>query len=232
MSRIQRLPVCMTGRERKLGFLYLLADLLLIPSLLLCVNSLLGSPLSSLWINFLYFALNFLFVCGIFRGFLRKSLIHAGRNVGSFLIAVLAGFLLYWLCNFAVSAAIAHIRPDFSNLNDQSIAEMSAGNFFIMAFGTVILVPVAEETLHRGLIFGTLYPKNRAAAYLLSTIAFAVVHLCAYLGVYSPVDLGLAFLQYVPAGLILAWAYQKSGSIYAPMLIHIAVNAMGTYALR
>ena len=36
----------------------------------------------------------------------------------------------------------------------------------------------------------------------------------------------MAFLQYLPAGLCLAWAYTKADTIFAPILIHAAVNAV------
>ena len=45
-------------------------------------------------------------------------------------------------------------------------------------------------------------------------------------------ELFLSFLQYVPAGLCLAWSYEKADSIWAPILIHIAVNQMGNLAMR
>ena len=107
---------------------------------------------------------------------------------------------------------------------------MAQSNFPVIFVGTVILVPVAEEALHRGLVFGSLYHKNAAVAYLLSTVIFASVHLMGYVGVYSSLHLALAFLQYVPAGFALAWAYRRSGSIFAPMVMHAVINALGMLA--
>ena len=53
-----------------------------------------------------------------------------------------------------------------------------------------------------------------------------------YVGVYSLPHLLLAYAQYIPAGLMLAWAYRKSGSIFAPMLIHATINAISLFSLR
>ena len=36
----------------------------------------------------------------------------------------------------------------------------------------------------------------------------------------------MAFLQYLPAGLCLAWAYTKADTIFAPILIHAIINAV------
>jgi len=82
------------------------------------------------------------------------------------------------------------------------------------------------------LIFRELYGKSRWAAYLVSIAAFAAVHIIGYLRVYSPMELLLSFLQYLPAGLCLAWSYAKSDTIFAPILIHTAVNAIGISAMR
>ena len=42
----------------------------------------------------------------------------------------------------------------------------------------------------------------------------------------------LCLLQYIPAGLFLAWSYARCNTIVAPVLIHMTVNAMGLYILR
>ena len=88
----------------------------------------------------------------------------------------------------------------------------------------VILVPLVEEVLYRGLIFRNLYRSSQVAAYLVSMAAFAAIHVLAYIGSESVTTLVLCFLQYLPAGLCLAYAYRKSDTILAPILMHIAIN--------
>jgi membrane protease YdiL (CAAX protease family) len=53
-----------------------------------------------------------------------------------------------------------------------------------------------------------------------------------YIGSADLLTLALCFLQYIPAGLCLAWAYDASGSIFAPVLIHTVINALGILSLR
>ncbi len=232
MAHTKKLPISMTDREKRLGFGYLLLDLFILPALLTAMNDRLAIPLSDAWTNFLYFSLNFLFLAVIFSRFLKRSLMFAGQHIWDFFLTVIPGFLLYWVSNVLLSAGILWLYPGFSNINDGSIAQMTDGNFVIVAIGTVLLVPMAEELLHRGLVFGSLHRKNRAAAYIISTILFAAIHVLGYLGSHDTVSLALSFAQYLPAGLILAWAYEKSGCIFAPIAIHTVVNAMGIYALR
>ena len=96
----------------------------------------------------------------------------------------------------------------------------------------MFLVPTVEECLYRGLIFGTLRSRNRLAAYALSAALFSLVHVVGYIGVYPLPLLALCLLQYVPAGLCLAQAYEAADNIFAPILIHTTVNAIGMIAMR
>lgn len=232
MANAKKLPISMTDREVALGYAYLVVDFLFLPLILNMFNSVLTHPLNAAWTNFLYFFLNFLFLSLIFRRYLKKSLIHAGKNAVKFLLYALLGFGIYQLCNFGLSYAILRLYPDFANMNDASISSMLTNNFVIMSIGTIFFVPVAEELIHRGLIFSSLYRKSPATAYIFSTLLFAAIHVVGYVGTADRMTLILSLLQYIPAGLILAKAYEKSGCILVPMLIHASVNAMGIFALR
>ena len=231
-KKTKRLSVHLTDREQAWAILYLLACYSFLPWILNSMNGYLSTPLSSIWLNFLYYCINFLAIIWIFGAFFRRSLVYAGQHITDFLIAVIAGFLVYWLCNWALARALDTFFPDFVNLNDGSIGSMAGSNYTIMFIGTVILVPVAEEALHRGLVFGCLYPKSHTVAYILSASVFSTVHILGYVGIYSPLHLTLAFIQYLPAGLILAWAYRKSGNIFAPIVMHAINNGIGMLAFR
>ena len=226
------LSVHVTDKEQLWGLAYLLFSIFLLPELLRFGNGYLPIPLSNTWVNFLYFTANFLFIVSIFHGFFKRSLAYISQHVGDFLLAVLLGAGGYWLCSWVISLVYTWLFPSFANLNDGSISEMIHENFWIMAIGTVVFVPVAEEALHRGLIFGCLYQKSHLAGYLLSICIFSSVHIMGYAGVYSVPHLILAFIQYIPAGLALSWAYRKSGSIFASILIHAMINAVSLFALR
>lgn len=80
---------------------------------------------------------------------------------------------------------------------------------------TVIAAPLCEEFIFRGLIFGglrrTLTPLLSA---LVSAAVFAVVH--------PP----LSMLPVFVLGLCTAWAYQRSQTLLAPMLVHALYNAV------
>ena len=147
-------------------------------------------------------------------------------------MVTICGFGIYYLVNLVLTFAIRLLAPGFSNLNDGNLAQQIRSDYFVMALSTTLLVPVAEELLHRGLVFGSLYEKSPWVAYPVSTLLFASIHVSGYLNVYSPPHLLIAFVQYLPAGFALAWAYRRSGSIFSPILIHAAVNTLALLMLR
>ncbi len=232
MTRSAKLPVPVSNREKQLGFFYTAFELLALPYLLRAMNGLLIRPLSSVWINFLFFSLNFLLLTAILHRFLRRSLSYTGQHPVRLLAVAVAGFGMYMVANAGLSLIIAQLFPDFSNPNDQSIGAMAGVNFTVTAIGTVLLVPLAEELIHRGLIFGSLLSRNRTAAYLISALFFSAVHMAQYIPITPPLTLVLSLVQYLPAGLVLAWSYECSGSIFAPVLIHTAVNVLGILSMR
>ena len=228
----KRLTLKLTPRQTLWGWIYLLCDLFVLPVLLSTLNGLLPRPLSGAGLNFLFFCLNFLAILLIFHGFLAKSLETVGRRFWDFLQAVVLAFVAYWVCSTLLSYGITALFPWFHNVNDAGIAEMAGKHFWLMAIGTVLLVPPVEECLYRGLIFLPLQGRSRFLAYFLSTACFCLIHVMAYIGTYDPLTLTLCLIQYIPAGIWLAWAYEKSGTIFAPILMHAAINAISIYALR
>ena len=214
------------------GWGYWAFQLFLLPSILIAVSGVLPDPLSNSEINFLFFLINFLVVILIFHGFLGRSLRQVTAHPAYFCQAVILGLAAYFACAFLVEKCVRLLDPDFHNFNDASIAILGSGNYFLTALGTVVFVPLAEECFYRGLFFRHISGKSLWAAYLLSITVFAAIHIVGFIGVYSPLGILLSFLQYLPAGLCLAWSFQKSGTIFAPILIHTIINAYGIFHMR
>ena len=229
---MKKLSVTMTRTEKLIGWIYYPVQLFALPFLIALVNALMGKPLSDSWINIIYFCINFLCACLIFRGFLTQNAKVAAENPFRCLRYAVVGILAYWLLSYVVQIFIVYADPDFFNVNDAYIGDIVQDNYLLMSIGTVFLVPVAEEVLYRGLIFGQLYNRNRVIAYVVSTAAFAVIHVVNYIGLYDVKLLVLCILQYLPAGLCLGWAYAKADSIWAPILIHITINQIGILSMR
>ena len=65
------------------GILYLLFQMLVLPTLLVLACYLLDIPLDDSKLNLLYYAVNFLVMAAIFWRFLWDSLRHAFENIGN-----------------------------------------------------------------------------------------------------------------------------------------------------
>ena len=232
MKKSHSIGAYLSGQETIAGFVYLAFQLLLLPGILTFVNQHLENPLNTAEVNFLFYLINFIAILLIFQRFLGNSLEHVWQHPIYFLEAVILGFVFYYLCNYALTWVMQQFFPTFSNYNDAAIAEMRSSNHFLMLIGTVVLVPPAEECFFRGLIFRNLYGKSKWAAYIVSILAFAVIHIIGYIGSYSALELLIAIVQYLPAGLCLAWSYVRSDTIFAPIVIHAAINFIAINALR
>ncbi len=224
--------ISMSQQEASLGWLYLTAELFLLPWLLQSIVSFLPVSISWASINFLYFLLNFVAVFAIFRRYLLRSLLEAGKQPWKFFRCSAGILVLYLLVSWLVGRVCAWVSPGFSNVNDGAILSMASKDFPLVALGTVLLVPTAEEVLYRGLVFGQLSQKNPFVAWALSIALFSAIHVVNYIGEYPPLTLALCFLQYLPAGLCLNFAYASSGTILSPILIHTIINAIGIFAMR
>ena len=104
-------------------------------------------------------------------------------------------------------------------------------HFWVIALSIVVLIPILDEFLFRGVILGTLYPKNTVMAVILSVVLFTALNVLPYIGSVSaalgsdaPLYLCLYAFQFIPMGLALAWLYISTDSIFAPILMHIVMN--------
>lgn len=220
-------------RKEAVGALcYLAFELLLLPRLLLTVNAFLSVPVSAAVLNYIAYGINFLCTAVICRGFLCRSGKKAIAQPVRTVCTAVAGFAVYRLLFLAVSQLILYVYPAYFNVNDSMVNSFAREYFPVMLICTVFLVPITEETLFRGLIFGTLHKKSRIAAYALSAAAFSIPHILGMIGVYPAEHILLGFIQYLPAGICLGLAYAVSGTIWAPILIHSFVNLYGILTLR
>lgn len=232
MEMLRKPLPALATREKYLGIAYLIFQFLFLPLLLQLVGGVFSISMSDALYNFLYFSINFISVLAIFSSFLKKNLLRASRDQQKVLTAAAMGFGLYWLVSTLMGVAIQVLFPEFVNLNDGELVSIFGSYPLLMFLGTVILAPVAEEVLHRGLVFGALYEKNPWVAYILSALLFAAIHVVQYIGLYSPVYVAVALVQYLPAGLVFAWSYRKGGCILAPIAIHIINNLLAFCFVR
>lgn len=232
MKRPKPMPNYMSAREYTWGIRYLLFQLLLLPSFMVMILRIIWPDIDSSILNFIFYAVNFTVVVVLLHNFMGQSTSHIWKNLDKVLFVAAIGFAVYWVSNMSLSALISKLFPGFFNVNDAAISVGTQENFLLMAIGTIVFVPTAEELLYRALLFGICRKRSRILAYAISVLVFAAIHVTGYLGVYQPLHLLLCFVQYFPAGLVLAAAYDITGNIYTPILIHTAVNFIGILSMR
>lgn len=229
---MKELSVTPSPTQRSLGLIYLAIELFALQPILLLVDQALGIGLSRPQLNFLFFSVNFLCTTLIFHSFLIDSGKMALKHPFRTLLTALTGLVLYFVCNFGISTVIRLAFPWFNNINDGSISEMVRENYVLMYIGVVLLTPVGEELLFRGLIFGSLYNRSKLTAYAVSGVFFAAVHVVGYIGQYSLLHLFLCFLQYIPPALVIGWVYCKADTIWSPILLHVTINQIAILSTR
>lgn len=214
------------------GFLYWPFYVIGLNFLLQIVFALLNLPLDEMRLNVCFFLINFLAVALIFRRFLIGSLSGAGRHFWLLLQSAVLGFAFYYAMLLALSLALDFLGLGVSNPNDAAIAELAGSHYRLLVACTVLLAPLAEEVLNRGLIFGCLHPKSRFLAYAVSAVVFAALHVWQYAVSDGWRTVLLCAVDYLPAGIALGWTYEKSDTIWAPILVHCLINAVTMGLLR
>ena len=189
--------VSLSDREQRQGLCYLCFQTLLFPLLLQKLNGLLPVPLRSGAVNFLFFCVNFAATILIFRSFLKLELLEAWKKRKRCLLTAAVTSGIYAVTTAGLNLLLLHFFPDFSNVNDESIAKMLEESFSLMCIGTVFLVPLTEECLFRGALFRGLYDKNPLLAYVMSTAAFCAIHILGYADTCDATTLLLCFIQYI-----------------------------------
>ena len=172
---------------------------------------------------------SFVLILCVFWCFLCRSRCRAGVLI----FAVLWGALSYYGISNLFAFMLSLLPLPQINANQEVIVQYYYDDRMATLFLTLVIAPVIEEILVRGLVFAPLCRKNTLLAYALSMAVFAFLHIMGYIGAEGQTVYTLlyAFLQYLPAGFILAWAYQLTGSILAPIFLHAFINLIGVFAL-
>lgn len=119
------------------------------------------------------------------------------------------------LCWDLVAALVG--RPVVNDFMRQIIESTHSQPLLLLAM--VVAAPAFEEALFRGFAFAGLSKSALGArgAIVVTALVWALIHLQ-----YDWIDKGMIFL----IGLLLGWARLRSGSLWVPLLMHAALNAL------
>lgn len=161
-------------------------------------------------------------------GFSRAGLRELGalpRDVRSDVLTGVVGLLLalplvmgvsFWTA--IIGEAFGSVPPRFGHdLLKVMVGSESAAARWILIVSAVVLAPILEEFVFRGLVQSGLSSvmKNRWAVVVIASLFFAGIHTVAWQALP-----GLFVL-----GVVLGWVYEKRGSLWPSVLIHAGFNA-------
>lgn len=207
------------------GFIYLPIHIFVLPLLLAMLAYYLPGGLAESDVQIIYYGAGFAFCLICMWKYLRNAFDILLDNKVRNLTAVLFAYVIYTMLVFAVSALLLWILgDDILNPNNEAVSDMSDNNYGVVLALAVFVAPVVEETLFRGVLFGSLLKKNRILAFALSIAAFGIYHIWQYT-LYSMDWRTLIYaLQYIPAAYAFAWLYEKTSCIWLPIFLHMGIN--------
>lgn len=187
----------------------------------------LTEPRNYFFANLLYMTVNFAVMLLIFRRTLWQSL---REFEGKMLLSVLIGFGMCYGANLVLTTAytVLDIMPE--NYNQEAVNSLLGGYPLAMTLCTVVLAPLAEECLFRGVLFAPLARRCLPAAYALPMFLFAGMHVFQFLGSMTAANTILCLSLYLPASFSLCWVYQKTGNIWAGIFLHMFINFQSVLA--
>ena len=154
-----------------------------------------------------------------------------GLSLGLGLVAIIISFrLTQWLGSLSMDVLLwlsqrfhsEAIHPQPQEIVIQLQAKMPLGYTLMYGLFAIVLAPVAEEALFRGILYPTIkqngYPR---AALWLTSVIFALTHLNPML------VLPLTFLA-----LVLTLLYEFTGNLIAPITAHCLFNAGNFYLMH
>ena len=220
----------MSSGEQIAGTVFFAVYLLVLPfaakPLFGLAELLLGITLSGDMETLIYYYILLAVTVIIFHGFLARTSRRLLDNLDGTVKTVLAGLVALYGLNELAYRLVRMAVGTRTNLNDITISARAGGAPHMMLVIVVFLAPFVEETLFRGLVFGGLKDRSRLLAYAASCALFALLHVWQFAVAGRDPAYFLLMLQYVIPGLVLAWAYEHAGTLWASIGLHAGINAL------
>ncbi len=220
----------LTNLERFWGSVFFVFYLLLLPlaaqPILRLAGKLLGRRLTGNLGSAIYYYVLFAVTVAIFHRLLARTTRRFLDDPALALKTAAVGLVAhYGLCELA-SRFGRFFADRGGNLNNSAISAQIGSAPHMTLLIVLFLAPVVEETLFRGLVFGGLKEKSRLLAYGASCALFALLHVWQFAVANRDAAYFLLMAQYWIPGLVLAWAYEHSGTLWASIALHAGVNAL------
>lgn len=142
-----------------------------------------------------------------------KQRVFRGRIVAMLTLAAVACYCLAILLADVIAVLIPGSMDTFSNIMGTALS----GNKIVVDVIIVLLAPIAEELIFRGIIFQTLTRNNCSVvvAIIIQAVLFGIYHLNVMQGLYV-----------LPLAVVLGYTAYKCKSVLPCIFIHMVNNLM------
>ena len=227
--------VGMTRLEKILGGGLLAVYLVILPlgadPMFDLIGKLFGIVISDGVRNAAYYYILFALTVVAFGEYLGRSARVMLDHLRTALLSVGLGLVAFYGLNEIVWRGMKLFDLGRDNLNDQAILTRIGAAPYSTVFIVVFLAPVVEEAVFRGYVFGNLRETSRAAAYIISGLLFAFLHVWQFVVLNHDFSYLLIMVQYFVPGLVMAWTFERSGSLWGSILLHCTVNALSVWSV-
>jgi membrane protease YdiL (CAAX protease family) len=212
------------------GFVYFPLHFLVLP-LLLSLATVYIPGMTELWGTLAYYALGAVFLAVFMMPYLQRQFDALLDSPLKGLFSVAGAYMINMALSYAVALLLIQFVETGENPNDQTIFSLVGREFNITKALAIFIAPVLEETLFRGVLFGGLYRRGRILAYITAILLFSFYHVWEYALATMDPRMLVYMLQYLPVSFALCWCYERSGSLWAPIALHMFLNAVTFAAL-
>lgn len=122
-------------------------------------------------------------------------------------------FFFQWSLSF-IFETLARLTNSANNASSLFAESITPTPLLITFLSTVILSPLVEEIIFRGLLLEKVFPKNRVGM-LASSVLFGLAHLPSNL---------FSALAYITPGLVFAYYYLKRKQLSELIVVHCINN--------
>lgn len=131
-------------------------------------------------------------------------------------------YLIFLVLAFILSNLILYFNPDYQTAQNQAgVESMVSGMNVALAFlYVVILIPITEEILFRGLIMKYIFPLMPVVGAIVSSVTFAGIHLIA--GTFNIWD----FLTYYTLSIAITIVYWRTRKLEYSIMYHMIQNGL------
>ena len=222
---------------------YILAMFLILPFFLTVFGVLLfPTEEAQVWLEVVFHLVSFGLCVVVFREYLADCFLTLKRNVGRFVLVTILGTVAccgVWLCfclfvpyePYGVYGVFYSLPVSEKNLLLYPL-DVLWNNPIPGLLSMTLLTPVAVSCLYYGAGFAPICYDRPWLAYVLTTGLIALPRLANCLMFRWDVEMELAILAVqLPIHWICCYCYERTDSIWCPIIIHAVTNLLGSLAV-